>query len=1443
MKVSVITPSFNQGQFLPFNIESVSGQTHDHVEHIIVDPGSSDGSRDIAAAARHAILIAEPDRGQSDGICKGFARSTGDILTWLNSDDLYPDEGVLAQVADEFEKNPDVDVIYGKVNFVDEDGKFLRKGYVNPNESSLLETFQYQVGIVQPGLFMRRRVFEALGGPSDQYEYCMDYEYWVRIASAGYKWKYLDHELAHHRWWGGMKTSKGRDASSIEHMRVCSDYFGYIHWKWLDRYAEYLTSKLDGIVHHSTTTDPAARADNLAAVIERFVNQDMIRRLETSQDPQQAETLQFILRNAPALGRYFAPADEIVSLTESHPDPDAEKRTAWHIFEGEGGDGRRYRTYNVPSNFHRAFDAAWYEETRQSGVAKLVEMARRKTSDVCVIVANGPSLNKADFSLLTDVDVIISNFAILNETLLGLASMVTVTNTLVAEQGAVSFNKIRTPKVFPIWLSHVLNHTDETSFVPATVNPAFCTSFHDDFSWRSTVSYFNMQLAYTLGYEKVVLIGFDHSYQQPAYVKEGDLIEQNSDDLNHFDPRYFKNKVWQAADTGNMETAYKVAKAAYEAAGRDIVNCTEGGQLEVFRRGDLAQELSAYRLGGRPAPVRRPAPPPAKAASLPRVLVFDLTCIGDGTATGEVKRAIFGSWPAERYMQVYNAGGNALGVKTGEDEPELMPGADPDALQAKVRSFRPDLILYRPVPDAPLLHQAAMQTILGHEDIPLATWIMDDWPARLEAASPKRFAAFDADWRALLARSSLRLSISRKMSETMQARYGFAFIPFANGVDPREWPAGPARSEGPFTLRYAGALADDMTARSVLRVAQAVERLAEAGRPVRMEIQTKPYWRDQQAAHYSDLRNTQFHTDLLSADEYRAWLSGADAVLIAYNFDEESLRYIGASLANKLPECLASGAPLIAHGPREAATIAYLQHLDCARLVTAPDADAVADAIAGLMDSPEDAKALAARARSAAFTHHNIHRIRARFGLAMIEAARSGLSTGAPAQDRPERARSAHAYVDETAIVAHMLADRQGNGHVLVDVGAHHGYSAEYFRALGWTIHCFEPDPENRAKLEQRFIDAPDVRIDPRAVSDAPATGLQFFTSQESTGISGLLAFRDSHVATTTVDATTVAEIITDRSLETIDFLKIDVEGYDLNVLRGVPWDALRPDVIECEFEDAKTLKLGHTSQDVADFLESKGYTVYVSEWHPIIRYGIAHDWKRVVPYRGCTLAPDAWGNFLAFREDPGFDAVAEAFDLLVKERARPPVAPPQAQAARPPAPPVQPVQPMQAGPAEAAAAPSATEPASRPVSRLVRAIRRAAGLAFVWIPVLAFLAALGIVAYGPGPEAARPVAGRRGAGHRGDPRALGAGLAASSGGQNPVGLRFARFQTISPTSMSSPRGAKGAWSAWSRTRRALISGWGDLAAPRRRPCRRWKAGSTHSSATSRPLRSISTRR
>lgn len=218
---------------------------------------------------------------------------------------------------------------------------------------------------------------------------------------------------------------------------------------------------------------------------------------------------------------------------------------------------------------------------------------------------------------------------------------------------------------------------------------------------------------------------------------------------------------------------------------------------------------------------------------------------------------------------------------------------------------------------------------------------------------------------------------------------------------------------------------------------------------------------------------------------------------------------------------------------------------------------------------------------------------------------------------------------DENEIIFEVLQSSVQKG-VMCDVGAHHGYSLLPFAKAGWQVFAFEPDPQNRARLLENVKPFPLVQVDSRAVSDEVVEDASFFTSTESSGVSSLSAFLPSHEAAYTVSITTLKDFISAQGLTRLDFLKIDTEGFDLMVLKGLPWGQVEPTIILCEFEDAKTSKLGYTYTTLADFLIERGYQVIVSEWRPIVRYGEQHAWRGYYTYPHHLHDEKGWGNLIA---------------------------------------------------------------------------------------------------------------------------------------------------------------------------------------------------------------------
>lgn len=239
--------------------------------------------------------------------------------------------------------------------------------------------------------------------------------------------------------------------------------------------------------------------------------------------------------------------------------------------------------------------------------------------------------------------------------------------------------------------------------------------------------------------------------------------------------------------------------------------------------------------------------------------------------------------------------------------------------------------------------------------------------------------------------------------------------------------------------------------------------------------------------------------------------------------------------------------------------------------------------------------------------------------------------------------RGKHFTVDETKVV-HSLTGANG---VMVDVGAHHGSACIPFLDKGWEVHAFEPCAETRQVLSKKVAahtNGANCLINAVGVSSKSEKGLSFYTSPESTGISSLSAFTPAHSESEKVDVVTLSDYIEKQGLKRVDFLKIDTEGHDLFVLKGYPFGSHPPDIIECEFEDSKTQPLGYCWQDMADFLVAAGYDVWLSEWHPIIRYGIPHDWMGLHHYPCALENEDAWGNILAFREGCDSNVLKQVF-------------------------------------------------------------------------------------------------------------------------------------------------------------------------------------------------------
>jgi glycosyltransferase involved in cell wall biosynthesis len=178
--VSIITPSYNQARYLEQTIQSVLVQGYPSLEYIIVDGGSTDGSQAIIHkyAGQLAWWVSEPDLGQADALNKGLRRARGEVIAWLNSDDVYL-PGAIGAAVRALEANPAAGMVFGDAITIDEQGLELNRLVFG--DWGLQELMRFRI-ICQPAVFMRRFAMEQAGGLDPSYHFLLDHHLWMRIA-------------------------------------------------------------------------------------------------------------------------------------------------------------------------------------------------------------------------------------------------------------------------------------------------------------------------------------------------------------------------------------------------------------------------------------------------------------------------------------------------------------------------------------------------------------------------------------------------------------------------------------------------------------------------------------------------------------------------------------------------------------------------------------------------------------------------------------------------------------------------------------------------------------------------------------------------------------------------------------------------------------------------------------------------------------------------------------------------------------------------------------------------------------------------------------------------------------------------------------------------------------------------------------------------------------
>ncbi|MCK4964699.1 MAG: DUF115 domain-containing protein [Dehalococcoidia bacterium] len=222
----------------------------------------------------------------------------------------------------------------------------------------------------------------------------------------------------------------------------------------------------------------------------------------------------------------------------------------------------------------------------RASIQRIIAMKGKHQGERCFIIGNGPSLRNTDLSLLKDEVTFGLNRVYLLFDQMGFATTYFVAvNKLVIEQSAQDIISLPCPKFISWHARDLIGFTADMMFLHSRGDPMFYTDITKGIWEGATVTYVAMQIAYYLGFQKVILIGVDHSFATQG--KPHTTVVSQGDDLNHFDPHYFgKGFRWQLPDLETSELAYRIAKYQFECHDREIVDATIDGKLQVFRKVD-----------------------------------------------------------------------------------------------------------------------------------------------------------------------------------------------------------------------------------------------------------------------------------------------------------------------------------------------------------------------------------------------------------------------------------------------------------------------------------------------------------------------------------------------------------------------------------------------------------------------------------------------------------------------------------------------------------------------------------------------------------------------------------------------------------------------------------------------------------------------------------------
>lgn len=332
----------------------------------------------------------------------------------------------------------------------------------------------------------------------------------------------------------------------------------------------------------------------------------------------------------------------------------------------------------------------------------------------------------------------------------------------------------------------------------------------------------------------------------------------------------------------------------------------------------------------------------------PRVLVFDASGIGGDSATGQLLSTEFRGWPAGNFLQFSSSNSKDLRVHRTNSANRLGSPIPPTEARQQIDDFQPELVFFRP--DQRSLPLGELWDSIDDGSLPLAVNVVDDWLRRLDLSADPQAADHRRTLEQLASRAGQGWAISRPMADQLGADYGLEFDVMTNMIDALDWANNGGPAEGAIRFRYSGWPADSKGGESLAEVGRAVAEMHAdtAQLEIRMPMSAS---NKVLADEYRSLANTSVNP-WLERDKYRFFLSGAGVNVVTFDFDPTTVGYLKNSFANRIPDLVGAGRPVLVIGPTDLLSVQYLRSAG-AITVGDPDPAAIHQAVVAITQDPE----------------------------------------------------------------------------------------------------------------------------------------------------------------------------------------------------------------------------------------------------------------------------------------------------------------------------------------------------------------------------------------------------------------------------------------------------------------------------------------------------------